>query len=468
MSRARASPRAADHRSAQRRRARTPASRCSARGSIPTLRAPDPRRRDRSPTRATTWTLRAPDLPVERVEGLGHAPRPAQRRAGLRQVVQVIREFRPHIVHTHKAKAGVLGRLAAWGTGTRDGPHVPRSSPARVLLAVEDACGGRGRACSSRAARPARGGGLARSGTNCSPPRSAGRSSARWSRPGSTLPDTRPTRATARRASGSPPTVRSSASWPAHEGEAAGAVHRHGDRWSPRSITPTRSSWSRAKASSSTSSTSRPARSVTAWCSSDGGATWRRVYARVRHRGAHVGQRGNAGLAHRSRRARAPGHHDTRRQRAGSRGRRRHRFRHRRRCRRGRGGYARRLLDDAQLRTTMGEAALPAHRSRNSPRRDSSPTSPTSTCASHRRQPGPAPGRSLTIQVACAGGPGTSDGRSCQSHKPSARSLLGTGTTGQQIFHHNVWFRERSQQRALPGAPPASAPGRPVHDALRG
>lgn len=31
-----------------------------------------------------------------------------------RKLVRMIREFRPHVVHTHTAKAGTLGRLAAW------------------------------------------------------------------------------------------------------------------------------------------------------------------------------------------------------------------------------------------------------------------------------------------------------------------------------------------------------------------
>jgi glycosyltransferase involved in cell wall biosynthesis len=34
--------------------------------------------------------------------------------ASFRALVKVIREFRPHIVHTHTAKAGTIGRLAAW------------------------------------------------------------------------------------------------------------------------------------------------------------------------------------------------------------------------------------------------------------------------------------------------------------------------------------------------------------------
>ena len=59
--------------------------------------------------------LRAPDLPVERIEGLGRAVNPLDDARAFASLVQVMRSFRPHIVHTHKAKAGVLGRLAAWG-----------------------------------------------------------------------------------------------------------------------------------------------------------------------------------------------------------------------------------------------------------------------------------------------------------------------------------------------------------------
>ena len=59
-------------------------------------------------------TLRAPDLPVQWVNGLGRAPHLRNDAQAFAEVVRVIREFRPHIVHTHKAKAGVLGRVAAW------------------------------------------------------------------------------------------------------------------------------------------------------------------------------------------------------------------------------------------------------------------------------------------------------------------------------------------------------------------
>jgi glycosyltransferase involved in cell wall biosynthesis len=58
--------------------------------------------------------LRAPGLPVEEVPGLGRSPRPLDDAHALAQISTAIRRFRPHIVHTHKAKAGALGRPAAW------------------------------------------------------------------------------------------------------------------------------------------------------------------------------------------------------------------------------------------------------------------------------------------------------------------------------------------------------------------
>jgi glycosyltransferase involved in cell wall biosynthesis len=57
--------------------------------------------------------LRAPDLQVSYLPGLGRAPHAVDDLRALAGLVQTIRRFRPHIVHTHTAKAGVLGRLAA-------------------------------------------------------------------------------------------------------------------------------------------------------------------------------------------------------------------------------------------------------------------------------------------------------------------------------------------------------------------
>ncbi|MFI2350448.1 glycosyltransferase [Streptomyces sp. NPDC019443] len=56
---------------------------------------------------------RAPDLPVHRLEGLGRAVRPTDDVRCLFELAAAMRRFRPHIVHTHTAKAGALGRAAA-------------------------------------------------------------------------------------------------------------------------------------------------------------------------------------------------------------------------------------------------------------------------------------------------------------------------------------------------------------------
>jgi glycosyltransferase involved in cell wall biosynthesis len=69
------------------------------------------------PEEADHVALRAPHLQVQTIPGLGRSPRPADDVLALIALTRVIRDFRPHIVHTHTAKAGVLGRLAAWSCG---------------------------------------------------------------------------------------------------------------------------------------------------------------------------------------------------------------------------------------------------------------------------------------------------------------------------------------------------------------
>ncbi|MEU8587045.1 glycosyltransferase [Streptomyces sp. NPDC048664] len=65
------------------------------------------------PDEADYVDQRAPDVPVRRVATLGRAVRPADDLRALAALTAAMREFRPHIVHTHTAKAGALGRVAA-------------------------------------------------------------------------------------------------------------------------------------------------------------------------------------------------------------------------------------------------------------------------------------------------------------------------------------------------------------------
>jgi glycosyltransferase involved in cell wall biosynthesis len=60
--------------------------------------------------------LRPRTFASTRVEGLGRAPNPLADPQALARVISEIRRFRPQIVETHTAKAGVIGRLAAFAT----------------------------------------------------------------------------------------------------------------------------------------------------------------------------------------------------------------------------------------------------------------------------------------------------------------------------------------------------------------
>lgn len=57
--------------------------------------------------------LRGTQVPVLRIPGLGRSPRPGDDLRALRALVGEMRRLRPDVVHTHTAKAGALGRVAA-------------------------------------------------------------------------------------------------------------------------------------------------------------------------------------------------------------------------------------------------------------------------------------------------------------------------------------------------------------------
>ena len=65
------------------------------------------------PDEADYVDLRAPGLPVYRVPTLGRRIGIAADARALAALTVEMRRFRPHIVHTHTAKAGTLGRAAA-------------------------------------------------------------------------------------------------------------------------------------------------------------------------------------------------------------------------------------------------------------------------------------------------------------------------------------------------------------------
>lgn len=53
------------------------------------------------------------------IPSLGRAVAPRHDVSAYRHIARIIRSFRPHIVHTHTAKAGLLGRMAAYMNGVR-------------------------------------------------------------------------------------------------------------------------------------------------------------------------------------------------------------------------------------------------------------------------------------------------------------------------------------------------------------
>ena len=60
----------------------------------------------------------ATDIEATRIKGLGRSLRPTEDLRAFFELVRFIRHFKPDVVHTHTAKAGLLGRIAARVSGT--------------------------------------------------------------------------------------------------------------------------------------------------------------------------------------------------------------------------------------------------------------------------------------------------------------------------------------------------------------
>jgi glycosyltransferase involved in cell wall biosynthesis len=61
--------------------------------------------------------LKNEGVPYTMVEEMRRSPNPLKDLKAFLKIRKIIKEFKPHIVHTHTAKAGTLGRLAAWSCG---------------------------------------------------------------------------------------------------------------------------------------------------------------------------------------------------------------------------------------------------------------------------------------------------------------------------------------------------------------
>lgn len=72
---------------------------------------------------------RANGVPLEIVPELRRAINPLRDGQSYRALRRVLRSFRPDVVHTHSAKAGLLGRAAAWSLGVPAVVHAVHGAP---------------------------------------------------------------------------------------------------------------------------------------------------------------------------------------------------------------------------------------------------------------------------------------------------------------------------------------------------
>lgn len=71
----------------------------------------------------------ASDLQVSVIDDLRRSINPWREWRAYRAVRRALRDFRPDVVHTHSAKGGVLGRMAAWSLGVPAIVHTVHGAP---------------------------------------------------------------------------------------------------------------------------------------------------------------------------------------------------------------------------------------------------------------------------------------------------------------------------------------------------
>lgn len=72
---------------------------------------------------------RAGELPIEIAPDLQRAIHPSKDWRAYKQITKLLRDFAPDVVHTHSAKGGFLGRLAAWNLGIPCVIHTIHGAP---------------------------------------------------------------------------------------------------------------------------------------------------------------------------------------------------------------------------------------------------------------------------------------------------------------------------------------------------
>jgi glycosyltransferase involved in cell wall biosynthesis len=72
---------------------------------------------------------RGGEVPLAMVDSLRRAIHPWHDWRAYREIKRILREFKPDVVHTHSAKAGILGRLAAWSLGVPAIVHTVHGAP---------------------------------------------------------------------------------------------------------------------------------------------------------------------------------------------------------------------------------------------------------------------------------------------------------------------------------------------------
>ena len=70
-----------------------------------------------------------PALTLVRMDEMVHAIRPGRDLAALRALRRLYAQLRPDVIHTHQSKAGILGRLAAFGSGIPAVVHTVHIAP---------------------------------------------------------------------------------------------------------------------------------------------------------------------------------------------------------------------------------------------------------------------------------------------------------------------------------------------------